>query len=157
MATLVIMPRQGQSVESCVITAFNKKVGDTVKKGDVLFNRTNSRELVGKTCAFMLDAPMIIAGYIIRLRMNGKVCPEYLSTFLNLDSSKKMLMALSKGAVGQANINAKEVQAVRKSGLTFAPEAGSQRLRDVINKNVREEDLIESCKIAFEGGWKERC
>ena len=45
------------------------------------------------------------------------------------------------------------VQKVRKTGLTFAPEAGSQRLRDVINKNVREEDLIESCKVAFEGGW----
>ena len=38
MATLVIMPRQGQSVESCIITAFNKKVGDTVEKGDVLFS-----------------------------------------------------------------------------------------------------------------------
>ena len=36
MATVVIMPRQGQSVESCVITAFNKKVGDTVEKGDLL-------------------------------------------------------------------------------------------------------------------------
>jgi len=46
-----------------------------------------------------------------------------------------------------------KVQAVRKTGLTFAPEAGSQRLRDVINKNVTEEDLIETCKIAFEGGW----
>ena len=45
------------------------------------------------------------------------------------------------------------VQKVRKSGLTFAPEAGSQRLRDAINKNVREEDLLESCRIAFEGGW----
>ena len=86
--------------------------GCLVKKGDVLFNRTNSRELVGKTCSFMLDEPMVIAGYIIRLRMNGKVHPEYLSTFLNLDSSKKMLMAMSKGAVGQANINAKEVQAI---------------------------------------------
>ena len=38
-------------------------------------------------------------------------------------------------------------------GLTFAPEAGSQRLRDAINKNVREEDLLNSCRIAFEGGW----
>ena len=38
MATVVIMPRQGQSVESCVITAFNKKVGDTVEKGEVLFS-----------------------------------------------------------------------------------------------------------------------
>ena len=45
------------------------------------------------------------------------------------------------------------VQKVRKGGLTFAPEAGSQRLRDAINKNVREEDLIESCRVAFEGGW----
>ena len=45
------------------------------------------------------------------------------------------------------------VQKVRKSGLTFAPEAGSQRLRDAINKNVREEDLLESCRVAFAGGW----
>jgi radical SAM family uncharacterized protein len=46
-----------------------------------------------------------------------------------------------------------KVQKVRKSGLTFAPEAGTQRLRDVINKNVREEDLLESCRVAFAGGW----
>ena len=47
----------------------------------------------------------------------------------------------------------RRVQSVRKSGLTFAPEAGSQRLRDAINKNVREEDLLESCRVAFAGGW----
>jgi len=45
------------------------------------------------------------------------------------------------------------IQRVRRSGLTFAPEAGSQRLRDVINKNVREEDVLRSCRVAFEGGW----
>ena len=45
------------------------------------------------------------------------------------------------------------IQKVRRTGLTFAPEAGSQRLRDVINKNVLEEDLINTCRIAFEGGW----
>ena len=44
------------------------------------------------------------------------------------------------------------VQKVRKSGLTFAPEAGSQRLRDVINKNVTEEDLLDACRVAFKGG-----
>ncbi len=42
---------------------------------------------------------------------------------------------------------------MRRSGLTFAPEAGTQRLRDAINKNVREEDLLESCRVAFAGGW----
>lgn len=45
------------------------------------------------------------------------------------------------------------VQKVRKSGLTFAPEAGSKRLRDVINKNLEEEDLLNACAIAFKGGW----
>ena len=44
----------------------------------------------------------------------------------------------------------------RKSGLTFAPEAGSQRLRDAINKNVTEEDLLNSCRTAFAGGWEQR-
>lgn len=46
-----------------------------------------------------------------------------------------------------------KVQKVRKSGLTFAPEAGTQRLRDVINKGVNEQDLINSVKLAFENGW----
>jgi len=45
------------------------------------------------------------------------------------------------------------IQRVRKSGLTFAPEAGSQRLRDVINKNMTEDNLLGACRIAFEGGW----
>lgn len=48
---------------------------------------------------------------------------------------------------------AKEVQEVRKSGLTFAPEAGSQRMRDVINKGVTEEDLMNAVGAAFESGW----
>lgn len=46
-----------------------------------------------------------------------------------------------------------EIQKVRKTGLTFAPEAGSQRMRDIINKGVTEEDLINSVGSAFESGW----
>ena len=45
------------------------------------------------------------------------------------------------------------IQKVRKSGLTFAPEAGTQRLRDAINKNVTEQEILDTCAIAFEGGW----
>ncbi len=45
------------------------------------------------------------------------------------------------------------LQHVRKSGLTFAPEAGTQRLRDAINKNVTEEEILRSCRTAFSGGW----
>ena len=47
----------------------------------------------------------------------------------------------------------KEIQKVRKTGLTFAPEAGSQRMRDVINKGVTEQNLLDSVKSAFESGW----
>ena len=46
-----------------------------------------------------------------------------------------------------------KLQKVRKSGLTFAVEGGSQRLRDAINKNVTEDDLLHTCAIAFAGGW----
>ena len=45
------------------------------------------------------------------------------------------------------------LQTVRKSGLTFAPEAGTQRLRDVINKNLSEEEILTTCANAFSGGW----
>lgn len=46
-----------------------------------------------------------------------------------------------------------KLQTLRKSGLTFAPEAGTQRLRDVINKNLTEEEILSSCANAFAGGW----
>ena len=46
-----------------------------------------------------------------------------------------------------------KMQSVRKAGLTFAPEAGTQRMRDVINKNVTEEDLLRACADAFTAGW----
>ena len=46
-----------------------------------------------------------------------------------------------------------KLQTVRKSGLTFAPEAGTQRLRDVINKNLTEEEILTTCQNAFSGGW----
>ena len=109
--------------------------GCIVKKGDVLFNRTNSRELVGKTCAFKLDEPMIIAGYIIRLRMNGRVLPEYLSAFLNLDSSKKLLLTMAKGADGQANINAQEVQSIQIVVPPMEAQISFQRLVEQSDKS----------------------
>lgn len=47
----------------------------------------------------------------------------------------------------------KEIQKVRKTGLTFAPEAGSQRMRDIINKGLTEERILDAAKSAFESGW----
>lgn len=67
---------------------------------------------------------------------------------------RKISLALPSLRADNFSIELMEkVQKVRKSGLTFAPEAGSQRMRDVINKNVTEDDLLNTCRIAFEGGW----
>ena len=82
----------------------------TVRRGDVLFNRTNSRELVGKTCVYNRDEMMVLAGFVIRVRVNSEVLPEFLSAFLNTDFSKQMLLGMCKTAIGQANINAQELQ-----------------------------------------------
>ena len=82
----------------------------TVRRGDVLFNRTNSKELVGKTCVYNRDELMVPAGFVIRVRINERIRPEVLSAFLNMDFSKRMLIGMCKTAIGQANINAKELQ-----------------------------------------------
>lgn len=67
---------------------------------------------------------------------------------------KKVNLALPSLRIDSFSLELMEkVQKVRKSGLTFAPEAGTQRLRDVINKGVTEEDLLSSVGMAFRGGW----
>ena len=60
----------------------------TVRRGDVLFNRTNSKELVGKTCVYNRDEMMVLAGFVIRVRVTERILPEFLSAFLNTDFSK---------------------------------------------------------------------
>ena len=90
----------------------------TVRRGDVLFNRTNSKELVGKTCVYDRDEMMVLAGFVIRVRVNDRVLPEFLSAFLNTDFSKKTLSEMCKAAIGQANINAQEMQNI---GLYLPP------------------------------------
>ena len=73
---------------------------------------------------------------------------------LKLTVDKRINLSLPSLRVDNFSMELMEkVQKVKKSGLTFAPEAGTQRLRDVINKNVLEEDLMRTSKIAFEGGY----
>ena len=90
----------------------------TVRRGDVLFNRTNSKELVGKSCVYNRDEMMVLAGFVIRVRVTDRVLPEYLVAFLNTDFSKQMLFWMCKTAIGQANINAQEMQNI---GLYLPP------------------------------------
>ncbi|WP_371055958.1 restriction endonuclease subunit S [Rhodosalinus sp. K401] len=82
-------------------------------KGDLLFNRTNSKELVGKTGMWDGRFSAIAASYFIRLRVDPALAdPTYIWAFMNTSSVKARLFDMARGAIGQANINAKEVQAI---------------------------------------------
>lgn len=84
-----------------------------VRKGDILFNRTNSTELVGKTALFDFGEDMVIAGYIIRVRLQEKISPVFFTRFMNLEQMKTQLRTMAKGAVNQANINAQEMKSIK--------------------------------------------
>ncbi len=84
-----------------------------VERGDILFNRTNSAELVGKTAVFNISEPYAFAGYLVRLRVNARAAPEYIAGFLNSAHGKAVLRGMCKSIIGMANINAKEVQSIR--------------------------------------------
>ena len=83
-----------------------------VKEGDILFNRTNSKELVGKTAVYSGPEPMAYAGYLVRGRTKANFAPEYISAFLNSPWGKEKLQSMCKSIVGMANINAKEFQSI---------------------------------------------
>lgn len=82
------------------------------RRGDILFNRTNSRELVGKTGLVRSDEKMILAGYLIRVRLSQGVVPEYVWSWMNSQWVKTHLRNLCRGIVGQANINAQELKSI---------------------------------------------
>jgi len=84
----------------------------TVRAGDILFNRTNSKELVGKTAVYDGPTPMAYAGYLVRARTLPENAPEYISAFMNSSYGKATLRAMCKSIVGMANINAREFQTI---------------------------------------------
>jgi len=84
----------------------------TVRRGDLLFNRTNSADLVGKTAVFDRDGEFAFAGYLVRARTNHAATPEFVSAYLNSCHGKRVLRGMAKSIVGMANINAKEMQRI---------------------------------------------
>ena len=116
----------------------------TVRRGDLLFNRTNSKELVGKTCVYNRDEMMVLAGFVVRVRLNDKALPEFVSAFLNTDFSKQMLLNKCKAAIGQANINAQELQNI---GIYIPPI-------ELQKKFVSFKDQVDKSKSRREFNYK---
>lgn len=130
-----------------------------VRKGDILFNRTNSIDLIGKTAVFNLLDDMVIAGYIIRIRLNNQILPDVFSQYMNLEAMKKVLRGMAKGAVNQANINAQELQSIKvyipnmelqKQYVEFKEEIDKSRSR--IQKSLEaSQELFDSLMQEYFG------
>ena len=82
----------------------------TVHAGDMLFNRTNSKEKVGKSCVVDTDWKLALAGYLVRVRFRNPLHAPFVSAFLNSTYGVKLRQRMAKAAVNQANINATEMK-----------------------------------------------
>ncbi len=79
---------------------------------------------------------------------------ELTDGLIDMTEQKKIGLSLPSLRIDNFSLELMEkVQKVRKTGITFAPEAGTQRLRDVINKNINENNILTSTRLLFEGGW----
>jgi len=100
-----------------------------VEKDDILFNRTNSHELVGKTSIFELDGDYVFASYLVRLRANERADPYYLNYYMNTQQGKNRLKAFATKGVSQSNINATNVQRVK---LPLPPLEEQKEIAEII-------------------------
>ena len=108
----------------------------TVRTGDILFNRTNSPELVGKTAVFRESQHYAFAGYLVRLRLNDRAHPEYVSAYLNSAHGKATLRGMCKSIIGMANINAKELVSIP---LMLPPMVTQERYAEVVLASIAAE------------------
>lgn len=81
-----------------------------LEKGDLLFNRTNSKELVGKTALFDLEGEFTFASYLIRIRFSENINPKYINYLFNSQIGRLQIDMISRQILGQANINSQELK-----------------------------------------------
>ena len=91
-----------------------------VRPGDLLFNRTNSIDLVGRMAIIEDDRPAVFASYLVRLVVDADRCiPEFLNYFMNWSRTQEEIKKLASRAVGQANINATKLRTVPVSAARY--------------------------------------
>ena len=121
-------------------------------EGDILFNRTNSKELVGKTGLWDDTRDAIAASYFIRVRVQrDKLNPRYFWAFMNSRHMKRVLFETARGAIGQANINSKELKAFKLAlpPLTLQQDFAG-RVEQVRSIQAQQSTATAKAQAAFE-------
>lgn len=123
-----------------------------LKDGDLLFNRTNSKELVGKTGLWIGDREAILASYFIRLRVDERLArPFFVWAFMNTPHMKRVLFETARGAIGQANINSRELRAFRVPLPALDVQVRFEaRCRDVLALRAQQDQATARAEAAFQ-------
>ena len=123
-----------------------------LKDGDILFNRTNSKELVGKTGLWIGERQAVIASYFIRLRVAEQmVRPFFVWAFMNTPQMKRVLFETARGAIGQANINSRELRAFRIPLPSLDEQVRFEsRCRDVLALRSQQGHAMAKADAAFQ-------
>ncbi len=120
----------------------------SLKDGDVLFNRTNSAELVGKTSIYRGERPAIYAGYLIKLDYKrDKIIGDFFNYMLNSPKAKEYCNKVKTDGVNQSNINAKKIGAFEFDVPTILEQQEIVRLLD--NLLSREQSTVTACEEAL--------
>jgi len=108
-----------------------------LEKGDILFNRVNSEEFVGRTGIFKLNGDFVFASYLIRLRVKqgGEILSDYLNIFLNSLHGIKQIRKYRRRAVNQANVNAEELKQIK---IAVLPIYLQQNISKLLNESWKE-------------------
>jgi restriction endonuclease S subunit len=110
-----------------------------LQRGDVLFNRTNSVELVGRSGLFDLPGDYVFASYLVRVRTNrAALLPAFLTAFLNSDRGQRLLRQHMTKGVSQANINAKKLVSINVPVPTMAVQVALVDRLEAINSRMSE-------------------
>jgi len=118
-----------------------------LKKGDVLFNRTNSPELVGKTSIYRGEYPAIYAGYLIKLDYGKDIIGEYLNYMMNSTKAKHYCYTVKTDGVSQSNINAKKIGAFEIPVPTIEEQ---QEIVNILDKLLAKYNKIKNLEQQLE-------
>lgn len=118
-----------------------------LKKGDVLFNRTNSPELVGKTSIYRGEYPTIYAGYLIKLDYGKDIIGEYLNYMMNSTKAKHYCYTVKTDGVSQSNINAKKIGAFEIPVPTIEEQ---QEIVNILDKLLAKYNKIKNLEQQLE-------
>jgi type I restriction enzyme S subunit len=123
-----------------------------LEKGDILFNRTNSLDLVGKTALFTLDGDFVFASYLLRIRtIKDQLLPEYLNYYFNFEKTQQDLKSLASRGASQVNISASKLSSFP---IPLPPLSEQQEIAEILQTIDQKIEIEKRKKELYEELFK---